>query len=81
MVFCSGASPAAPLARTPGRDEFASRRAKDLALTELLARVSARRPWLTIGAWVALMIIASALNVNLLESATTTEFRLAGSFE
>ena len=36
---------------------------------------------MTIGAWVALMIIASALNVNLLESATTTEFRLAGSFE
>ena len=50
-------------------------------MTELLARVSARRPWLTIGAWVALVIIASALNVNLLESATTTEFRLAGSFE
>ena len=50
-------------------------------MTELLARVSARRPWATIGAWVALMIIASALNVNLLESATTTEFRLAGSFE
>ena len=50
-------------------------------MTERLARVSARRPWLTIGAWVALVIIASALNVNLLESATTTEFRLAGSFE
>ena len=29
----------------------------------------------------ALVIIASVLNVNLLESATTTEFRLAGSFE
>ena len=50
-------------------------------MTELLARISVRRPWLTIGAWVALVIIASALNVNLLESATTTEFRLAGSFE
>ncbi len=50
-------------------------------MTERLARVSARRPWLTIGAWVALVIIASVLNVNLLESATTTEFRLAGSFE
>ncbi len=50
-------------------------------MTELLARVSARRPWLTIGAWVALVIVAGALNVNLLESATTTEFRLAGSFE
>ncbi len=50
-------------------------------MTERLARASARRPWLTIGAWVALVIIASVLNVNLLESATTTEFRLAGSFE
>ena len=50
-------------------------------MTGLLARVSARRPWLTIGAWVALVIVASALNVNLLESATTTEFRLAGSYE
>ena len=50
-------------------------------MTERLARASARRPWLTIGAWVALVVIASALNVNLLESATTTEFRLAGSFE
>ena len=50
-------------------------------MTGRLARVSARRPWLTIGAWVALVVIASALNVNLLESATTTEFRLAGSFE
>ena len=50
-------------------------------MTELLARASARRPWLTIGAWVALVVVASVLNVNLLESATTTEFRLAGSFE
>ncbi len=50
-------------------------------MTERVARLSARRPWATIGVWVALVIIASVLNVNLLESATTTEFRLSGRFE
>ena len=50
-------------------------------MTDLLARVSARRPWLTIGAWVLLLVVAGALNVNLLESATTTELRLSPGFE
>ncbi len=50
-------------------------------MTDLLARVSARRPWLTIGAWVGLLIVAGALNVNLLDSATTTELRLSPGFE
>ncbi len=50
-------------------------------MTDLLARISARRPWLTIGAWVALLIVAGVLNVNLLESATTTELRLSPGFE
>ena len=50
-------------------------------MTDLLARVSARRPWLTIGAWVVLLLVAGALNVNLLDSATTTELRLSPGFE
>ena len=50
-------------------------------MTDLLARVSARRPWLTIGFWVLLLVVAGALNVNLLESATTTELRLSPGFE
>ncbi|MYK26451.1 MAG: MMPL family transporter, partial [Dehalococcoidia bacterium] len=50
-------------------------------MTDLLARVSARRPWLTIGLWVVLFVVAGALNVNLLESATTTELRLSPGFE
>ena len=50
-------------------------------MTDLLARVSARRPWLTIGAWVVLLVVAGVLNVNLLDSATTTELRLSPGFE
>ncbi|MYE45909.1 MAG: MMPL family transporter [Chloroflexi bacterium] len=50
-------------------------------MTDLLARVSARRPWLTIGVWVVLLIVAGGLNLNLLDSATTTELRLAPGFE
>ena len=50
-------------------------------MTESLARISARRPWLTIAAWVLLMLIALAVIRALLPSATTTEFRLAGRYE
>ena len=50
-------------------------------MTEYLARVSARRPWVTIGVWIALIAIALVLIGTLLPSATTTDFRLAGRYE
>ena len=50
-------------------------------VTEMLARTSARRPWITIGLWVVVFVVAGALNVNLLDSATTTELRLEPGFE
>ncbi len=50
-------------------------------MTDMLARVSARRPWLTVGVWLVLLLVAGALNVNLLDSATTTELRLSPGFE
>ena len=50
-------------------------------MTEFLARISARRPWLTIGVWVVVLIVALALIRTLLPSATTTEFRLGSSYE
>ena len=50
-------------------------------MTERLARLSAQRPWVTIGVWVALVVIAIVLVQALLGSATTTEFRLAGRYE
>ena len=50
-------------------------------MTASLARISARRPWVTIGVWVVLVAIALVLIRTLLGSATTTEFRLAGRYE
>ncbi len=50
-------------------------------MTEYLARVSVRRPWVTIGVWIALIAIALVLIGTLLPSATTTDFRLAGGYE
>ena len=41
---------------------------------EPLARMSARRPWVTIGIWVLVIIIALALRAMLFADATTTEF-------
>ena len=52
-----------------------------MPLTESLAQISARRPWLTIGVWLVVLVIALALIQNLLGSATTTDFRLAGRYE
>ena len=43
--------------------------------TESLARASSRRPWMTVGIWVALLTFTMYLNITLLGSATTTEFR------
>jgi RND superfamily putative drug exporter len=41
--------------------------------TEALARASARRPWLTIGAWFALLVVSGFLIMNLLGDALTTD--------
>ena len=50
-------------------------------MTELLARVSVRRPWVTVAIWVLIAIVALALIQRLLPSATTTDFSLAGRYE
>ena len=50
-------------------------------MTEVLARISARRPWLTIGVWVLLVVIGLGLSGAFLGSATTTDFRLGGQYE
>ena len=50
-------------------------------MTQLLARFSARRPIVTIGAWIVLVVIALAIIGQLLASATTTELKLSGGFE
>ena len=50
-------------------------------MTDALARISARRPWITIGLWVVAVVVALGLSGQLLESATTTELRLSPGFE
>ena len=50
-------------------------------MTGFLARVSGRRPWITIAVWVALVIVASILIRSLFASAITTELVLSGSAE
>ena len=50
-------------------------------MTENLARISVRRPWATIVIWAVAVAIAAALISQFLGSATTTDFRLAGSYE
>ncbi len=43
--------------------------------TEKLARVCARRPWVTIGIWVAAIVVALVLNVTLLGDALVTDIK------
>ena len=50
-------------------------------MTEFLARISSRRPWVTVGVWAVLVVLAIGLIGALLGSATTTDFRLAGRYE
>ena len=50
-------------------------------MTQLLARISVQKPWVTVGVWIVLVVIGAALTQRLLDSATTTEFRLSGSAE
>ncbi len=47
----------------------------------MLARISARHPIITIGAWVVLVVVALAIVGQLLGTATTTELGLGSSFE
>ncbi len=50
-------------------------------MTEYLARVSAKRPVLTIFLWLLVALIGGALSQQLLDSATTTELKLGGGAE
>ena len=50
-------------------------------MTEYLARVSAKRPVLTIVLWLLVALIGGALSQQLLDSATTTELKLGGGAE
>ena len=50
-------------------------------MTEMLSRISTRRPWVTVGVWLVLVALAIGLIGALLGSATTTDFRLAGRYE
>ncbi|PKB82353.1 MAG: hypothetical protein BZY88_04565 [SAR202 cluster bacterium Io17-Chloro-G9] len=48
---------------------------------EGLARRSARRPWITVGIWVAVLVVAFLLVGSLLEDGLTTKFVFTGSPE
>ena len=50
-------------------------------MTEWLARFSARKPLLTIALWLLVALIGGALSGSLLDSATTTEFRMGSGAE
>ena len=47
--------------------------------TEGLARATARRPWITIGAWALVVMVAMALISTLLDDALTTEFAMTNN--
>ena len=49
-------------------------------MTESLARISSRRPWVTIGVWVLLALVAVGISGQLLSTATTTELRIIPRF-
>ena len=49
-------------------------------MTERLARVSARRPWITIGIWLLLFLVMGGIGQNLLPTALTTELRFMSTF-
>ncbi len=49
-------------------------------MTERLARVSARRPWVTIGIWLLLALVAGGIGQNLLPTALTTELGFISTF-
>lgn len=49
--------------------------------TEGLARQSARRPWITVGAWVIMLIVSMGLIVTMLGDALTSEAKLTSTPE
>ena len=49
-------------------------------MTEFLARISSRRPWVTIGIWLLLVLVALGIIGQWLPTATTTELRLIPRF-
>ncbi|MDE2836504.1 MAG: MMPL family transporter [Chloroflexota bacterium] len=49
-------------------------------MTEALARISSRRPWVTIGAWLVAVLLALGIVGQLLPTATTTELRIIPRF-
>ena len=49
-------------------------------MTESVARISSRRPWVTIAIWFALVLVALGISAQWLPTATTTELRLIPRF-
>ncbi len=49
-------------------------------MTEALARISSGRPWITIGVWLLLVLVALGIVGQLLPTATTTELRIIPRF-
>ena len=49
-------------------------------MTESLARISSRRPWVTIGIWLLVTLVAVGISGQLLPTATTTELRIIPRF-
>ncbi len=50
-------------------------------LTERLARISAQRPWMVVIVWALLVAAGAGIAASLLDSATTTDFRLSDQYE
>ena len=49
--------------------------------TESIARVSSKRPWVTIGIWILVFVLAAFLRATLFEDAITTEFAITNNPE
>ena len=49
-------------------------------MTEALARICSRRPWVTIGIWLVVALLAVGISGQLLPTATTTELRIIPRF-
>ena len=49
-------------------------------MTERLARISARRPWITVALWLLLALVAAGIGRNLLPTALTTELGFISTF-